>query len=101
MDNQIDGNEPLEEEINIEEFKKFRNEAKTVLKSEVGKRKSNEVNESDNEEDEEESDEDNKKKKKKKTSKGNNNSKANYFKQRAVWNKINKFKKMKKAKNFY
>lgn len=101
MDNQIDGNEPLEEEINIEDFKKFRNEAKTVLKSEVGKRKSNEVNESDNEEDEEESDEDNKKKKKKKTSKGNNNSKANYFKQRAVWNKINKFKKMKKAKNFY
>lgn len=100
MDNQIDGNEPLEEEINIEEFKKFRNEAKTVLKSEVGKRKSNEVNESDNDEDEE-SDEDEKKKKKKKTSKGNNNSKANYFKQRAVWNKINKFKKMKKAKNFY
>ena len=66
----------------------FRKEVKSVLKSQVGKRKSNDVNDSDEEDEEEEK----KKKKKKKTS-----SSINYFKQKAIWNKINKYKKMKKG----
>ena len=63
----------------------FRKEVKSVLKNQVGKRKSNDISDSDEEEDK-------KKKKKKKAT-----SSINYFKQKAIWNKINKYKKMKKG----
>ena len=116
---ELNGDEPIENELQINDMKEFRKEAEKLLNinkvvSKVKKKSNNNESDSDdmnNDDDDSYNDNDensnnnntkNKYYKTKKTKSSHSSSttessRQNYFKQRAVWNKINQYKKRKKA----
>jgi hypothetical protein len=116
----LNGDEPIENELQINEMKEFRKEAEKLLNinkavSKVKKKSNNDGNSSDSDDmndndsydgNDENSNNNNYNRNKYKTKKikssshsssTSESSRQNYFKQRAVWNKINQYKKRKKG----
>ena len=115
---ELNGDEPIEHELQINDMKEFRKEAEKLLNinkvvSKAKKKSNNANHDSDSEDMNDCYDDDNdensinnynnnnyKKTKKTKSSHSSSTSESsrqNYFKQRAVWNKINQYKKRKKG----
>ena len=117
---ELNGDEPIENELQINEMKEFRKEAEKLLNinkavSKVKKKSNNGGSDSDSDDmndndsydgNDENSNNNNYNRNKYKTKKikssshsssTSESSRQNYFKQRAVWNKINQYKKRKKG----
>ena len=116
---ELNGDEPIENELMINDMKEFRKEAEKLLNinkvvSKVKKKSNNNNSDSDDMNDNDDSYDNNdensnnnnynrnkyKTKKIKSSSHSSSTSESsrqNYFKQRAVWNKINQYKKRKKG----
>jgi hypothetical protein len=115
---ELNGDEPIENELQINDMKEFRKEAEKLLNitkvvSKVKKKSNNSGSDSDDMNDndsydgnDENSNNNNYNRNKYKTKKikssshsssTSESSRQNYFKQRAVWNKINQYKKRKKG----